>query len=243
MEKILYTKPAKITTLKVVFVSVVLVVIALLFFLWGTNIFSDNTHVVSSESVPVITVVIDAGHGGIDGGAQVNGVLEKDLNLEIALKLREFLSLYNVRCVLTRDSDILLADPDASSRKASDLKNRVKVAKESENPIFLSVHMNKFPEEKYSGLQVFYSKNNPESEALALKVQSNVAEKFQKDNTRSVKEAGSNIFVLDRLECPAVLIECGFMSNPSELEKLSKEEYQNELAFIIALSVIDFLSL
>ena len=231
------------TEIKIFAVSLLFVLIALAFCLWSKYLFFEKPVVTNSGSEPFYTVIIDAGHGGVDGGAEAQGVFEKDLNLQVALKIQEFLSYYNVQCVLTRDDDSLLSDEGATHKKASDLKNRVKVAGEYQNPIFVSIHMNKFPEEKYFGTQVFYSRNNPLSEALALSIQNGVSAKIQKDNKRQVKEARSNIFVLDRLDCPAVLIECGFMSNNVELSNLCNEEYQNKLAFIIASSIINFIVL
>ena len=102
--------------------------------------------------------------------------------------------------------------------------------------------MNKFPQEKYSGLQVFYSANNINSEFLAQKIQDNVVNALQNANNRKIKPSGTSIYVLDRLECPSVLVECGFMSNKDELEKLSNEEYRRSLAFIISQSIIEFIN-
>ena len=103
--------------------------------------------------------------------------------------------------------------------------------------------MNKFSEEKYKGLQVFYSPNNLLSESVALLVQGNVKEYLQPYNTRSIKRGDSSIYLLDRLECPSILIECGFISNNEEREKLVDEEYQNLLAFVIANSIIEFINI
>jgi N-acetylmuramoyl-L-alanine amidase len=185
--------------------------------------------------------VIDAGHGGIDGGAEANGVFEKTLNLSVSKKIADFLSFYKVDCVLTRYDDVLLNDEGSTHKKQSDLLNRTIITKSFESPIFVSIHMNKFPVEKYCGLQVFYSQNNPDSKIIADAIQENTVTYIQKDNNRKTKPAGSSIFVLDRLECPAVLIECGFMSNSNELNQLTDDNYQMELAYIISTSIINYL--
>lgn len=197
-----------------------------------------------ARNLEVITVILDAGHGGIDSGAiSPDGIEEKILNLPITEKIAEFLSLYQVDVILTRDDDRLLGGGAKGSVKRSDLVARVKTTEQYENPIFLSIHMNKFSIPKYSGLHVFYSRNNPQSEALALKVQNMVKEKLQPINNRVPKVAGSNIFVLDRVECPAILIECGFLSNYEETRLLASEDYQRKLAFVISLSIMEYLSL
>ncbi|MBR6681536.1 MAG: N-acetylmuramoyl-L-alanine amidase, partial [Clostridia bacterium] len=125
--------------------------------------------------------------------------------------------------------------------KMQDLKNRLDISKQHENSIFISIHMNKFSEEKYSGLQVFYSQNSDESAVLASKIQSKVKEHLQNDNDRETKKANSNIYLLDNIETPAILIECGFLSNPDECTKLSSEDYRKELAGVIYSSVVEFL--
>lgn len=222
----------------------VVVLIALVALLILPLAFSDNDMQVSQNDVlnfPV--VVIDAGHGGIDGGASVANVYEKDLNLKISEKVRDFLSLYNVNAVMTRERDTLLADDSSRHKKRDDLLSRVKIAKSFGDCVYVSIHMNKFPIEKYSGLQVFYSANNPLSEALSLIIQENVREKIDPDNNRQTKKAGTSIYVLDRLTCPAVLIECGFLSNEEEFKKLTDDSYQNALAFVIAGSIIEYLDL
>ncbi len=243
MSTIVYPARARRFLFKIVFVSLLFLFIAFLFSYLGINFSSHNAAETVREYSDRITVVIDAGHGGIDGGAEQDGVFEKDLNLQISQKIRDNLLLYDVDCVMTRTEDVLLSDEDASGKKHSDLTNRVKMTKSCQNPVFVSIHMNKFPISKYSGLQVFFSGNNQKSEALAIKLQDNVVSFLQPYNNRQVKKAGSNIFVLDRLECPAVLVECGFLSNPDELQLLCSEEYQNKLAFLISASIIEYLSL
>ena len=206
---------------------------------------SENRETVESiaDLHSSITIVLDAGHGGGDSGASVDGVLEKDLNLSITRKIREFLRLYDVDICLTRDGDFLLADEASTHKKRDDLFNRVDIARKFDSPVFVSIHMNKFPESKYRGFQVFYSSNSPYSEALALVMRDNNVAHLDCENSRDIKKATSSIYVLDRLECPAVLVECGFLSNPVDLKNLCDEQYQNKLAFVIANSIIEYIKL
>ena len=188
-----------------------------------------------------LTLIIDAGHGGEDGGTVgVNGTLEKDLNLEIAFLIRDMALAAGYDTVMTRSEDILLYDRSLDykgRKKALDLLARVKIAEKYENAIFVSIHMNAFPEKQYSGLQVYYSKNDPLSEEIAKDIQDGVQLSLQAQNNRKIKPASSNIYLLDRITLPAVLIECGFLSNPEECEKLSSENYRQKLALSIFLSV------
>lgn len=193
---------------------------------------------VSADRLPA--VVIDAGHGGADGGAVApDGTCEKDINLNIAKNVRALLSSLGYECVMTRDEDVMLSDGSGGSAKMSDLKQRVAMT-DGKDCIFVSIHQNKFPQDSCSGTQVYYSKNDARSAVLAKTVQECVREYIQKENTRQIKPAGSEIFVLDRCRVPAILIECGFLSNPAELLKLKDGEYQKTLACAIAASVASY---
>ena len=188
-----------------------------------------------------ITVIIDAGHGGRDGGASTeSGVLEKDLNLAVALKLRDLVATLDADVVMTRETDVMLASESSQHKKRDDLNARLNMARERENCIFVSIHMNKFPVEKYSGLQVYYSGNNEESLALAEAIQERAGEFLRKGNARTVKKADSSIYILHHIEAPAVLVECGFLSNPEEAALLCTEEYQNKLAAVIFAAVAEY---
>ena len=180
-------------------------------------------------------VIIDPGHGGADGGAvSEKGDKEKDFCLEYSLTLGAYLQSMGYEVLYTRDSDVMLESTGASTKKGADLKARVKLAKENPDAVFVSIHMNKFPQTKYSGLQVFYSKNDYRSELVATLIQNRICKDLQPQNTRSVKAAGGDIFVLDRILSPAILIECGFLSNENELLLLKSEEYQKQMCFVIA---------
>lgn len=189
-----------------------------------------------------MTVVIDAGHGGEDGGTvSANGVCEKDINLKIAFLLCDMLKANGIRVVMTRTEDVLLYDRNENyqgRKKVLDLAARREIAEAEENCIFVSIHLNAFPLTQYKGLQVWYSPNDPASESLAESIRSTVKEHLQPDNDRAVKRATSSIYLLHRLQCPAVLVECGFLSNPEEATLLNTEEYQKQIALLLFSAII-----
>ena len=205
----------------------------------------------SSTPLPVfngnekIRFVIDPGHGGEDAGAIANdGTLEKDLNLEISTLLHSVLELNGNNTVLTRTTDTLLydkfgdLDDYTGKKKVYDLKNRLKIAEEKENSIYVGIHMNKFPDPKYSGLQVYYSPNVELSYQLALDVKNTVCTNLQPQNKRQIKAADSSIYILHNTSVPAMLIECGFLSNEEELASLKSKDYQRTLAINLFSSLI-----
>ena len=195
---------------------------------------------ISDAGLPVI--VIDAGHGGADGGAVApDGTCEKDINLNIAKDVCAVLTSLGFECVMTREDDVMLGDGSGGSAKMNDLKQRVALT-EGKDCVFVSIHQNKFPQDSCSGTQVYYSKNDSRSERLARAVQECVRTYVQPLNTRQIKPAGSEIFVLDRCRVPAILIECGFLSNPAELLKLKDEEYRKKLACAIAAAVSTYIT-
>jgi N-acetylmuramoyl-L-alanine amidase len=188
-------------------------------------------------------IILDAGHGGEDSGAVgCNGVLEKDLNLSIVNVLGEMFENEGFSVIYTRSDDKLLYKPEENIkgiRKISDLKNRCKIAAEYPDALFVSIHMNSFGAEKYSGLQVDSSVDD-ESQRLAECIQNSVVERLQPDNNRKVKD-GKNIYILENVENTSVLIECGFLSNRLECEKLSQKEYQKRLSFSIFCGIIEYM--
>ena len=202
----------------------------------------DSKKTVAEPLPPPFTVVIDAGHGGLDGGATaIDGTKEKDLNLLVALSLGEMLKLNGYNVIYTRTEDIMLTMNDSNgSAKMQDLKKRVEIANYEDNSLFISIHMNKFSQEKYCGLQVFYSGSNPKSEKIANLIQANTKNMLQENNNRETKKAGSNIYLLHKTKVPAVLVECGFLSNPEECELLKNDGYRKEIAAVIYSSVIEF---
>ncbi len=189
------------------------------------------------------TVIIDAGHGGEDCGTiGVDGSYEKDLNLEFAMCIGELLSKEGYAVIYTRTDDKLLYTDEENIygiRKISDLKNRCKIAAEYENSLFISIHMNSYSNPKYKGLQVYYGIKNSESYKLASIVQNTVKNDLQKDSRRKIK-AGNDIYILENTTNPAILIECGFLSNPEECKSLSEKEYQKSLCFSIVCGIINY---
>lgn len=188
------------------------------------------------------SVIVDAGHGGEDGGATgVSGVLEKELNLELAEKTAALFRLCGYEVVMTRESDISLGeDAPKGKRKMTDLKKRLEIADANPDAVFLSIHMNKFPQEICHGFQLWYSPNNDTSRRLADITETAVKSKLQTDNTRESKKAGESIYLLHRIKNTAVLAECGFISNKEECARLSDPAYQNTLAACLVYSVNEF---
>ncbi len=199
---------------------------------------------VSNREIPSFTVVIDAGHGGEDGGAVgVSGILEKDLNLEISKELYNLFSLTDIPVVMTRTNDkMLYEDGQENNKKTYDLKKWLEMSNSVNSPLLISIHQNKFPVEKYKGLQLYYSGNNEQSKSIAGIIQKKTSTFLQTDNKREIKKAGRSIYILHRLECPAVLVECGFLSNKEEESLLNTELYRRKIAFVIFSSVMDFMN-
>lgn len=199
----------------------------------------------TDRATPLPTVIIDAGHGGEDGGAiGYDGSLEKDLNLSIALHLEQLLRAAGFDTRLTRATDTLLYDRESDyhgHKKSQDMAARLGIAEEYSSAVFVSIHMNSFPQSKYRGLQVYYSQNSPLSHKLALCVQEGVSRNLQPDNTRKIKPSGSDIFLLDKIRHPCILIECGFISNPEECALLSQEEYRQRLCMALCSAIASFI--
>ena len=212
----------------------------------GYSTSKNDSEIVAFSDSSLPTIVIDAGHGGEDGGASLyGGAPEKELNLYISNDLRDMLTVLGFNVVMTRTDDTLLYDKNADyhgHKKSMDLANRLKIARETENGLLISIHMNAFPETKYSGLQVYYSKNDASSQRLALLVQELNRSLISPENERKIKPAGSNIYLLDRFEGTAILIECGFLSNDSERALLNTAEYRQKLAAVFLSAIMKFTS-
>lgn len=190
------------------------------------------------------TIIIDAGHGGYDGGAQASdGTQEKNINLAIAKKLQEYLSLGGFNVILTRDKDEGIEDDSSKSiakRKVSDMKKRLQIINENKDAVFVSIHLNKFTTSSPKGTQVFYSPNNEKSFELATEIQKSVVAKLQPDNERQVKKGDKSIYLLKNATIPAVIVECGFLSNSDELKLLKNAEYQSKMAFSIYCGILEY---
>ncbi len=207
------------------------------------SIITENAETVAKENgVFKPTIVIDAGHGGEDGGAVTdNNILEKNINLQISQKLKQLFVANGFDVIMIRESDTAIYDKDSrKSKKFSDLSNRVKIFNSSVNNIVISIHQNNFTDSRYYGTQVFYSPNNELSGNLAECVKVSVTSLLQKDNTRQCKQAGSEIYVLNNATTPAIMVECGFLSNKTEAQKLIDDSYQNKLAYCIYLGFLEY---
>jgi N-acetylmuramoyl-L-alanine amidase len=189
-------------------------------------------------------IVIDAGHGGEDCGAiGKNGVYEKDINLNIAFEVYYLLKASGYYVVMTRDKDILLYDTSidyTGRKKALDMAKRLEITQSFSDPIFISIHQNSFPKSQYCGLQVYYSSNNPSSFDLAERLQNDTRELLQPSNQRKTKPSDGNIYLLEKISSPAILVECGFLSNPTECSLLSSENYQKDIATVIYISILNY---
>ncbi len=224
--------------LKIVFFSslFLIIVTAISFTLTSVDTISTSTKENSFEP----TIVIDPGHGGFDGGAVAgDNILEKNINLQISRKLYDFLKSNGFNVKMTRYEDIALYS-QVDNKKRSDLTNRVDIFNSNQDNIVISIHQNMFTDSRYFGTQVFFSNNNTKSSDLAECIRSSVVSLIQPENTRQCKKAGSEIFVLDKATVPAVMVECGFMSNNDEIIKLTDNEYQNKLAYSVYLGFLEY---
>ena len=180
-------------------------------------------------------VLIDPGHGGFDGGAVASdGTLEKDINLDVSLHLRDMLFICGITVEMTRDTDASTQSADATTireKKVSDMHNRL--VQYEQSSLVIAVHQNHFQQSKYSGTQVFYSGNHTESQHLAEAVQRAVATDLQPNNNRQIKRATDGVYLMHHTSVPAILVECGFLSNPEELAQLKDAQYRQKMAWVI----------
>ena len=187
------------------------------------------------------SVIVDAGHGGEDGGTQSSaGVLEKDVNLEISMRLGNLLKLLGYNVIYTRTEDKLVYGTDAVTqrqKKVSDIHYRKNFIDIYPETLFLSIHQNYFYESKYFGAQVFYSENNPKSKTFADSIQVSIRSLLQPENDRQTKATGSDIYLLYHAKSPAVMVECGFMSNAGVALLLSDDAYQKKMCLAVAAGI------
>lgn len=175
----------------------------------------------------IISIYVDPGHGGIDGGASVGSIKEADLNLSVSLKIKEIFEQNAFKVYLTRTTDTTLCGEPFVKR--DDMVKRVNLINQSDAALALSIHMNQFSSAKYSGAQVFYSNVHPKNVMLASAVQKSLVTYMQ--NTKRTIVLRDNIFLLNRVTIPICIVECGFMSNKEELALLQKEDYQYKLVY------------
>ncbi len=213
--------------------------------LWGMLCAWNSTLTVGGTPARPSVIIIDAGHGGFDGGAEaVNGAVEKDINLPIALKLRDLLTVYGFDVIMTRETDTATCDEgldSLSQKKTSDILNRFQIIEEHPEAVFLSIHQNQYPDASSFGAQMFYGPGSPQSQSLAEVLQANFARLLCPENKRQPKPAEDNIYLLYHAPIPSVLIECGFLSNPDDAALLCDEKYQDKVAFVIAGSLLQYI--
>ncbi|MGN0622738.1 MAG: N-acetylmuramoyl-L-alanine amidase [Oscillospiraceae bacterium] len=214
------------------------------------NSFSENRLAVETAADRITdapqkpVVVIDAGHGGMDGGCvSVDGVSEKGINLNIALSLRDILTVMGYQPVCTRESDISIHSDGVeglAKQKKSDMENRLALFNKYDGAIAVSIHQNQFTDGKYNGAQMFYSEKSAESEKLAGIMKEQFVSYLQPENTRETKPVGDELYLLHNAKCPAVMVECGFLSNREESLKLQDENYQKQIAFTVFTGISRF---
>ena len=200
---------------------------------------------VPTVSLPISgkTIVIDAGHGKPDEGAESStGTTEAAINLKIALKLQNLLEQSGTTVILTRSDENAIYNIDSKTlkqKKISDIHNRVKIGNESSADIFVSIHLNKIPESQYDGWQTFYKEGSSEGQKLAVAIQNNLNNSIQKENNRLAKTI-DNIYIINHVEIPITIVECGFLSNPEEEKQLLEDKYQDKLAWGIYNGIIEY---
>ncbi len=205
----------------------------------------NPVEIIPVMSVPVTNkvVILDAGHGSPDEGAESkNGVLEAPINLKITLKIQKLLESSGATVVLTRSDDNSIYEIDAktiSQKKVSDIHNRVKIGNNSSADIFVSIHLNKISESQYSGWQTFYKNEDENSKELATSIQNNLNQTISNNNERTPHTL-SSVYIMKNVEIPITIVECGFLSNPEEEAKLQTNEYQENLAWGIYNGIMDY---
>ena len=219
-------------------IMLMIIFVFLSFAVYGIiNVIKMQDKAITTNAIPITNkiVVVDAGHGKPDEGATgFNGTTEQAINLEIALKLQKLIEQSGGKAILTRSDENGIYSSNVSgirNSKISDTKNRVDIGNNSGADIFVSIHLNKFPaSEKYNGWQSFYQKNSERSKKLARSVQDNLNKNIEKENKREIMPI-SNIYIMDNVKIPSVIVECGFLSNREECSALKTEEYQNKIVW------------
>jgi N-acetylmuramoyl-L-alanine amidase len=201
-----------------------------------------KTHAETADTIAVKTgntLVIDPGHGGIDGGAvAVDGSKESDINLAIALKLRALAEFYGLENTMTRQDDSTMSTTENYSEH-NDLVNRTEIVNTTSNPVLISIHQNCYPTGQPSGPQVLYSSSN-ESEIFGKLTQKNLITVLYPDNRRVAEPATNKLYMLSHVTCPAILVECGFVSNLSDMTKLNDANYQTTLSTVLMASYLQY---
>lgn len=221
--------------------SAVLLIVAAVFVAFCV---SASSGIVKKDTTKRQTVIIDAGHGGFDGGATApDGTAEKDINLAVSLKLKKILTLYGYDVIMLRDTDTALnTEGDTTrSKKCSDIMNRYAVMEANPDSIYLCIHQNNFSASYCHGAQMFYCKSTDGSKELAECIQTSL-KAVQPDNDRVIKPCTDDVYLIYNAKTTALLVECGFLSNRDDLLNLKNEEYQMKLAFAISSGLNNYMN-
>lgn len=206
------------------------------------RIFEQTTGDNYKNNTPKLTVVIDPGHGGFDPGkVGVTGVLEKDINLSIALKLKVFLEENDINVIMIRETDEGLYSEGDSNKKVSDMRKRVEIINSSDAVIAVSIHQNSFTQESIKGAQVFYYTNSQEGKTFAEIMQKQLKETIKDNNKREAK-SNDSYYMLKKTNCPIIIVECGYLSNYNESLLLVEDTYQEKLAWAIHLGIMSYIN-
>ena len=207
------------------------------------NIITNEAIETTATPVSGKTVILDAGHGTPDEGAQAkDGTTEAETNLKITLKIQKLLEQSGCNVILTRSDDNAIYDFDSKTlrqKKVSDIKNRVKIGNESSADIFVSIHLNKISESQYYGWQCFYNTKNDKSIDLAKSIQKSLNESIEKENNRVAMKLNT-VYIMKNVEIPISIVECGFLSNPEEEKQLLEDSYQERLAWGIYNGIMEY---
>lgn len=224
-------------------ISFILIILMISVISFAINSKTEKT--ISTVSLPVSgkTIVLDAGHGYPDEGAEsANGVTEAKINLVITKKVQSLLEQSGCNVILTRSDENGIYNLDATTlreKKVTDIKNRVKIGNESSADAFVSIHLNKIPQSQYYGWQAFFRQNDIKSEELAKSLQEELNSSIQRENKReALKITGK--YIIEHVEIPIAIIECGFLSNPEEEQLLQQNEYQDRIAWGIYNGIMDY---
>lgn len=228
------------------FVSIASVIITLVLTITTVYASVNTVETRKSQIIQLPTVVIDAGHGGFDGGCVgVDGTYEKDINLIVSKVLEELLNELGFNTVMVRTDDVSVDTEGRSIRekKRSDIKNRFSLLTKYPGCVYLSIHQNQYSSQSAWGAQVFYTPGNDKSYTLSKKLQENIVNGVQPGNKRKVKVCTKDVYIIHYapMQSTAVLVECGFLSNNKDLLNLKNTEYQNRLCFAIACGVLDWI--
>lgn len=214
--------------------------------IYTAQLMENNISVINSIQQDDLMLILDAGHGGIDGGCSTaDGKTEKDINLNIMLSVRDLSKMFGYETEVTRDTDKSIHDKDITgikNQKISDMKNRLELFNKFNNAVCISIHQNTFSDPQFKGAQMFYSNQNTESEQLAAIMQKRFVNNLQPDNQREIKLCGSELYLCYYCTNPAIMVECGFLSNAEEANKLTNNSYQQKVAFTVFSGINEYVT-